>query len=157
MKRMIPVLALVAAGLFGTALLAADTANDVKWTEDYKAALEQAKKDKKMVLLDFTGSDWCGPCISLHDKVLSSPEFAKWAKERFVLVTLDYPSEKKQTDAVKKQNAELKDKYKIQGYPTVILLNAEEKEVARTLGYGGQVPAEWIATQEKELAKGTAK
>jgi protein disulfide-isomerase len=95
--------------------------------------------------------------MNLHEKVLSSPEFAKWAKDKFVLVTLDYPSEKKQADAIKKQNTELKDKYKIQGYPTVIVINGDEKVLASSLGYGGEKPADWIASQEKEIAKGQGK
>jgi len=123
-----------------------------KWTENYAAALAQAKKEKKMLLLDFTGSDWCGYCIKLHDAVFSKPEFAKWST-RFVLVELDYPHKKQLSAEIKKQNSELKTKYKIQGFPTIIILDADEKKLAEAVGYGGDAVADWTAARDAEIAK----
>jgi len=130
---------------------AAAKGTDIKWTEDYKAALETAKKDKKMVLLDFTGSDWCPPCKALNATVLTSDAFAQWTKDTFVLVDLDYPRAKPQDDATKKQNADLAKQYGIEGYPTIIILNSDGKEIGRQVGYGGEKPDEFIAAREKEI------
>jgi protein disulfide-isomerase len=63
-----------------------------QWETNYSAALEQAAKQNKMVLLDFTGSDWCGWCIKLQKDTFSKPEFQKFAAESLILVELDFPS-----------------------------------------------------------------
>ena len=60
------------------------------WTTDYKAALTKAKAENKNILIDFTGSDWCGWCIKLHREVLDKPEFIDYAKKNLVLLYLDY-------------------------------------------------------------------
>lgn len=105
------------------------------WSDNYTASLAQAKEEKKMVLLDFTGSDWCGWCIKLDEEIFSKGPFKSFAKKSLVLVELDYPRAKEQTDEVKKQNSELKGKFSISGYPTLILVDAEGKEVTRWVGY----------------------
>ncbi len=123
-----------AIGLFaGLALLQAG-ADELHWTTDLPKAQAQAKQEHKLVMMDFTGSDWCGWCIKLNRDVFSKPEFAKYAKDNLVLVEVDFPRAKKQTAEEKKANAALAEKYKIQGYPTIIVLNAEGKQVG-TLGY----------------------
>ena len=119
MKRFAPTatLSLMALGLLltlatcGTDAPAAKNSN-VVWTENYKAALESAKRDNKVVVLHFTGSDWCPPCKALDANVLTSDAFAKWSKDK-VLVDLDYPHDKPQSDEVKKQNADLATEYKV--------------------------------------------
>ncbi|GDX10016.1 hypothetical protein LBMAG57_17880 [Verrucomicrobiota bacterium] len=113
-------LALLSALAFiASPLLAADDA----WITDLPKALEQAKTEKKLVLLDFTGSDWCPPCKNLHAKVLTSEEFSKFAKDSLVLVELDFPKAKPQTAELKAANQELSKKYGIRGYPTIIVLD----------------------------------
>ncbi len=72
-----------------------------------------------MVLLDFTGSDWCGWCIKLQKETFSKPEFQKFAAESLVLVELDFPRGKEQSEELKKQNQELAEKFGIQGFPTL--------------------------------------
>ena len=71
---------------------------------DYAKALETAKAQNKRVLLDFTGSDWCGPCIELNKRVFSSREFRAYADKNLVFVEVDYPRLKKQSAALVKQN-----------------------------------------------------
>lgn len=105
------------------------------WSDNYAASLAQAKEEKKMVLLDFTGSDWCGWCVKLDEEVFSKGPFKSFAKKNLVLVELDYPHGKTQSDEVKKQNSELKSKFAISGYPTLILVDAEGKEVTRWVGF----------------------
>ena len=156
MKRMclsLALSALVVGMAASQPVRAADENAAPKWTDNYKAAVSQAKKEKKMLLLDFTGSDWCGYCIKLHDMVFSKPEFSKWA-DKFVLVELDFPQQKKLSDAVKAQNDQLQKKYQIEGFPTVIILDASEKKLAETVGYGGESPSKWMAAIDDQVAKG---
>ena len=125
-------------------LLAEDT-----WLTDLPKALEQAKSQKKMVLLDFTGSDWCPPCKALHKTVLTSTEFSKFAADNLVLVELDFPRSKQQTPELKAANQSLAKKYEIKGYPTIIVLDADGKELFKKVGYGGTSAADYVA----DLAK----
>src|SRR6478752_1050226 len=92
------------------------------WTTDLEKALEQAKKEKKAVLVEFTGSDWCAPCIAVKKAVLSKKEFSDKAAEKFVLVELDFP---KKDEELAKKNEPLRDKYNVEGFPTILLLTAE--------------------------------
>jgi thioredoxin-related protein len=104
------------------------------WTEDHPAALKQAKAEKKDVLLDFTGSDWCIWCQKLHKEVFDTEAFKKAAPGHFVLVELDFPNKAKQADELKKQNADLKKKFSVRGFPTIFLTDAEGRVYAQT-GY----------------------
>ncbi len=120
------------------------------WMTDYKAALAKAKKEKKVVLADFTGSDWCGWCIKLKDEVFSKPEFQAWAADNVVLLELDFPKHTPQSDELKKQNQELQKEFAIEGFPTILFLDAKGKNVGQS-GYVEGGPAAWIAAAEKEL------
>ena len=122
------------------------------WSEEYDKALAQAKADKKLVLLDFTGSDWCGWCIKLDKEVFSKPEFEEYAKKNLVLLEADYPQSKEQTKELKAQNEKLQKQYKIEGYPTVIVLNSEGKKVGE-LPYMEGGPKAFIAALEKLKGK----
>jgi len=124
-------------------------AADLNWGTDVPKALAQAKADKKMVLLDFTGSDWCGWCIKFDKETLSTDKFADYAKSHLELVTLDFPNKKPQSDALKSANATLQKKYNVDGFPTFILLNADGKEIGRQVGYAPGGPEAFIAELEK--------
>jgi thioredoxin-related protein len=124
---------MVAALVFGV-LARSVRADEGIWQTDFKAAMAKAKTDKKYMLVDFTGSDWCGWCIKLHNEVFDKEPFKATAPKQYVLVELDYPQQKKQSDELKKQNAELSEKYKIEGYPSVLLMDADGQVIART-GY----------------------
>ena len=114
-----------------------------KWETDFEVAKKRAKAEKKPMLLDFTGSDWCGWCIQLKKEVFSTPEFAKYAKDNLVLVEVDFPQTKKLPKEEAEQNEKLQQEYKIEGYPTIILLNADGKKVAST-GYQKGGPQKYI-------------
>jgi thioredoxin-related protein len=129
------------------ALLQAAAA-ELNWLTDLPKAQAQAKTEKKLVMLDFTGSDWCGWCIKLHKEVFSQPEFADYAKKNLVLVEVDFPRSKPQSAELKKANAALQDKYKVEGYPTIIVLNGEGKKVGE-LGYQPGGPKAFIAELDK--------
>ncbi len=87
-----------------------------------------------MLLLDFTGSDWCGWCRILRKEVFSQPEFEEYAKKNLVLVTVDFPRTKALSLEVRKQNQSLAQKFEIRGFPTIVILNGEGKPVGM-LGY----------------------
>jgi protein disulfide-isomerase len=117
------------------------------WKTDYSAALAQAAKENKMVLLDFTGSDWCGWCIKLQKDTFSKPEFKKFAEQSLVLVELDFPRGKTQSDELKRQNEELAEKFGVQGFPTLVLLDPQGKETVRNVGYlqgGPEAFIQWV-------------
>ena len=118
------------------------------WETDYKKAQDQAKAGDKLVLLDFTGSDWCGWCIRLDREVFSKPEFLDYANKNLVLVEIDFPRGKAQSASLKKQNQELADQYGIQGFPTVVVLNGKGKKVGE-LGYMEGGVSAFIAELEK--------
>ena len=116
----------------------------VTWLTDLDAAKAQGVKENKPVLVDFTGSDWCPPCIQLHKVVFESAEFAAVAS-KYVLVELDYPRKTPQAPELKAKNAELSKKFGISGFPTVLLIDAKSGEVfGKTVGFGGQTAKEYL-------------
>ena len=126
-------------------LLATITARaEVTWLTDLDAAKAKGLKENKPVLVDFTGSDWCPPCIQLHKVVFGSAEFAAVAT-KYVLVELDYPRNKPQSAEVKAKNREWQQKYAVNSFPTILLLDAKSGEVfGRVGGFGGQTAKEYL-------------
>jgi protein disulfide-isomerase len=126
-----------------------------EWQTDYEQALATAKAAKKCVLLNFTGSDWCGPCIEMRKVVFSKAAFLNYAKAHLVLVELDYPRRKALPENVAKQNGRLMNEYGIErsGYPTMILLNPDGKSLGQLEGYSGERPGDIIAWVEKLCGK----
>ncbi|MBI1367554.1 MAG: thioredoxin fold domain-containing protein [Planctomycetes bacterium] len=120
------------------------------WTESFADAQAQAQKTGKPILADFTGSDWCIWCKRLDKEVFSKEEFTTWAAEHVILLKLDFPQSKPQTAETKQQNHRLAKKYKIDGYPTVLLLDADGKVLGQT-GYEKGGPKPWIANVEKMI------
>lgn len=98
------------------------------WETDLDKAMEQAKVEKKSVLIDFTGSDWCPPCIVLNKSVFSKKEFINEASKKFVLVKIDFP---KGNPALAEKNEPIAKKFNIDGFPTCVLLDHEGKEFTR--------------------------
>jgi protein disulfide-isomerase len=135
---------LIALGLTLVGITASAESN---WVTDYKKAQEDAKASKKLMLLEFTGSDWCGWCMKLDKEVFSTPEFQNFASKNLVLVKLDFPRSKPQTEALKKQNEQLAQKYGIQGFPTIIVLNGQGEKVGE-LGYIEGGPSPFLAKLE---------
>jgi thioredoxin-related protein len=128
--------------------LAQVKAAELDWQTDLPKAQAQAKTEKKLVMLDFTGSDWCGWCIKLNKEVFSQPAFAEYAKKNLVAVEVDFPNKKKLSAAQKQANDALAKKYEIKGYPTIIVLNSDGKKVGE-LGYQAGGPKAFIAELEK--------
>ena len=118
---------LLAFGLLAPACVRAESV----WTTDYKKAQEQAKASHKLLLLDFTGSDWCGYCFQFDKAILSQPQFKDYANKNLILVEIDFPRRKAQSLETKKQNMELAQHYQIEGFPTLVVLDGEGKTVWR--------------------------
>jgi thiol-disulfide isomerase/thioredoxin len=116
-----------------------------KWYTDLDEAKAVAVKENKPLLVDFTGSDWCGYCIKLHAEVFDKPEFAEFAKG-YVLVELDFPNKKPQPAEEKAKNKATQAKFGVSGFPTVLLLDAKTGEAyGRQSGYGpGSGPKAYI-------------
>lgn len=107
-----------------------------KWYTDLDEAKAVAAKENKPLLVDFTGSDWCGFCIKLHAEVFDKPEFEEFAKG-YVLVELDFPNKKPQPAEEKAKNKATQAKFAVSGFPTVLLLDAKTGEAyGRQSGYG---------------------
>ena len=126
-----------------------------EWLTDFTKAQEKAKTEKKLVLLDFTGSDWCAPCKLLHKDVLTSKEFVEFAKENLVLVEVDFPMRKPQSPELQRANKELQRKFKVPGYPTLVVVNGDGKELGR-LDYNPSFKASDYIAQLKRLQQKAA-
>ena len=122
------------------------------WLTDFKQAKEEAKAQKRLLLVDFTGSDWCGWCIKLEREIFSKPEFQDYAKQNLVLLEVDFPRGKELSASQRLQNHELAEKYEVQGFPTIIVLDGEGKKIGE-LGYLPGGPGPFIAELDK-LRKG---
>ena len=130
----------------------AGAAEEAAWLTDPVAAGAAASKANRPILADFTGSDWCGWCVRLKKEVFDTPEFKAWAAKNVVLLEVDFPRKKAQKPADKARNQALAEKYGIEGYPTIVLMDAAGKELGR-LGYKRGGPEAWIAAAEKALGR----
>jgi protein disulfide-isomerase len=125
------------------------------WITDFEAAKAASAERGIPILVDFTGSDWCGWCIRLKKEVFSEDAFITYARANLVMLELDFPMRFKLPDALREQNETLRERYRIRGFPTILLLDAEGKELART-GYKSGGPEAYIA-HLKELLAGAQK
>jgi thioredoxin-related protein len=127
------------------------------WSSNFAAAQKEAAESKKDLLIDFTGSDWCGWCIKLNKEVFSQDPFKVGVKDKFVLVELDYPQDKSKLSAeTLKQNQELAKKYPVGGYPTLLLVDADGKPFAST-GYQEGGPEAYVKHLDELRAKKAAR
>ena len=138
----------IAVGLLACLALWQVNAAQLEWQTDAPKALAKAKAEKKMVMLDFTGSDWCGWCIKLNKEGFSQPAFVEYADKNLVAVEVDFPRKKALSAAQKQANAALARKYNVEGYPTIIVLNSDGKKIGE-LGYQPGGPKAFIAALEK--------
>jgi protein disulfide-isomerase len=122
------------------------------WITSYEQGQQEAKANNKLVLLNFTGSDWCGWCILLDREVFSKPQFKEYASKNLVLVEVDFPKMKPMSEAMRTQNARLAQRYQVQGFPTIIVLSGDG-QIVGALGYMQGGPDAFIAVLEK-LRKG---
>ena len=113
----------------------ATAAADIEWLTDYKKAQEEAKSANKVVLVEFTGSDWCPPCIKLKREVFDKREFQEYAAKNYVLLEIDFPRAKAQSEEARHQNEELAMKFGVRVFPTTLLIDGEGKPIVILEGY----------------------
>ncbi len=118
-------------------------AADSLWQTDFAAAKAKAEKEHKLLLIDFTGSDWCGWCKKLKKEVFSQKLFKEQAPKDFILVELDFPQKTKLDEKLTAQNQALAKAYGISGYPSIIRADAKGVELART-GYKAGGPQAYL-------------
>ncbi len=104
------------------------------WSDNFEETVAKAKAENKYVFLNFSGSDWCSWCIKLDKEVLSQTVFQDYAKKNLILMVADFPRYKELPLELAEQNQKLAEKYEIEGYPTVIILDPNSK-VAGVTGY----------------------
>jgi disulfide reductase len=131
------------------ALAAAAQAEEGAWMTNLAKAQATAKKENKMVLMDFTGSDWCEPCKALHKNVLTAKEFLNYAKDNLVLVLVDFPNSKPISAEQRKANNALLQQFKVRAFPTVIVLDENGKQLSFKAGYAGTSAHEFVSELQK--------
>ncbi|MCW8132247.1 MAG: thioredoxin family protein [Planctomycetota bacterium] len=130
--------------LLGLAAMGTTRAAELQWFTDFEAAKAAAAKDKKDIVVDFTGSDWCGWCIKLKQEVFDQEAFVKEAPSKYVFVELDFPRGKELDPKLKEQNQALMEKYQVRGFPTILMLDSKGELIGRT-GYQAGGPEKYLA------------
>ena len=118
------------------------------WQPDFEKAKQVAKEKNELILLNFSGSDWCGPCIRMRKEILDNEAFTQMADNSLVLVNADFPRNKKnQPDKnTQKQNEALADKYNAEGkFPFTLLLDANGNVLKTWDGLPNETAAEFAA------------
>jgi thioredoxin-related protein len=108
------------------------------WETDFENAKKMAEKEHKLILLNFSGSDWCIPCIRLRKEVFENTSFKTFADSNLVLLNADFPRLKKNklSKDLQKKNDKLAEKYNAQGsFPMTLLLDAKGKVIKSWEGY----------------------
>jgi protein disulfide-isomerase len=122
------------------------------WQTDLPSALATAKAENKHILMDFSGSDWCGWCIKLENEVFSKAAFIDYAQENLVLVLVDFPRKTQLPAEQAAANQALAQKYQVQGFPTVLILNPQGELVERT-GYQQGGPDAYVDMIKKAIGQ----
>lgn len=110
----------------------------LSWMGDFSQAQKDASTQKKLILLNFSGSDWCGPCIKLKHDVFESETFGQYAQNKLVLVRADFPRLKKNQLPADQQarNDQMAEKYNPNGkFPLTVLINSQGKVLKEWEGY----------------------
>lgn len=117
------------------------------WRTDFSSAKTEAAKQEKHILLKFSGSDWCLPCIKMEKNVFDQQVFEEYANEHLVLVNADFPQKKKNMPSAEiiKQNETLAEQYNKEGsFPLTILLDANGAVIKKWKGYKNATPEAFI-------------
>lgn len=153
---------LVLACLF-LAVLSVNAQEELTWHTSFDEASKIAMKEKKPLLLFFTGSDWCGWCVRLQREVFEHDEFIEWADENVVLLELDFPRRKQLPYELKQQNVNLQQLLGVRGYPTIWFAEVQNKGTRKEpklnlnklgkLGYQRGGPKAWVTSAETIISK----
>lgn len=118
------------------------------WMTNFDEAKAAASKENKMILLNFSGSDWCAPCIKMKREVFESDSFKQYASQHLVLLRADFPRMKKNQPSKEQiqRNEAMAEKYNPQGkFPLTVLLDANGKVIKEWDGYANQSPDNFVA------------
>src|SRR5471030_1334298 len=129
-------------------LLVAAFIPTVTWLGDFNQATVEAAKTHKLILVNFSGSDWCGPCIRLRKEILETEYFETFASSHLLLVRADFPRQKKnQLDKEQvKRNESLADKYNAEGkFPYTLLIDENGKVLRSWDGFPNERPEQFVA------------
>lgn len=129
-----------------------DAQTPLAWTTNFDSAKVKAIQEDKFILLNFSGSDWCGPCIKMRKEILSSETFQKYATDHLIVVNADFPRMKKnkQEKTLEQQNEKLADLYNKQGkFPYTLLLNKNLKILKIWDGYPQFTQDEYSTIQDQ--------
>jgi len=154
MKTILAIATLTLVGVTG--LFAVPAVQSGVWTQDLEAAKVVAKEKGLPLLLNFTGSDWCGWCKLMDKNVFGKPEWETYAADKLMLVTLDFPRDKSLVpEAYVARNNELKKQFGVRGYPTYVLVDSDgETEIGR-LGAGRDKTAASFAAEIEQVLQFT--
>lgn len=128
------------------------------WHTNLDKAIAISNEESKPIFMFFTGSDWCGWCIRLQKEVFKTPEFEAWAKEKVVLLELDFPRRTIQSDELRIQNGNLQQFFQVAGYPSIWITKAltiDGKTSFEKIGITGYLaggPKPWLANADTILA-----
>ncbi|MFA7483387.1 MAG: thioredoxin family protein [Vulcanimicrobiota bacterium] len=123
------------------------------WLTDWEAATAEAKRANKPILINFTGSDWCGWCIRLKKEVFETEAFKNWAGQKVVLMEADFPRKKALAPNLAAQNQQLAQRYQISGYPSIIFVDGGGNQLGPRYGYQEGGPEAWIKGAEQCMKK----
>lgn len=129
------------------------TLSFIPWQPDFETATTQAKEKHQLILLNFSGSDWCIPCIRMRKNIFDNDSFSAITNNRLVMVNADFPRNKRNqlSASLKKQNEALADKYNSTGkFPYTVLLDADGKVLKSWDGLPKE-SAEEFALEVKQL------
>lgn len=118
-----------------------------EWQATFSDAVSVSVREKKPIVLVFSGSDWCAPCIKLERNIWQSKEFMAYSKENYVLYRADFPRKKSNQLAsdITEQNRELAETYNPKGYFPLVVVLSPNKEVLGTTGYKNSTPDAYIS------------
>ena len=120
------------------------------WLINYEQALETASETNKVILINFTGSDWCPWCMRLAEEVFEQKEFLDYAEKNLVLLKIDFLRRTRQPREVSEYNQALAQRYNIQGFPTIVIIDKEENILLVT-GYRQGGAADYVEHLEEGI------
>lgn len=153
MKRQFSILCCLATLTMTSAIAEEPPSPGIKWHTDFEIAKRESKKTGKPILIEFSGSDWCLPCIRLEKQVLKQEPFITFAQKNLVLVYCDLPYRKKISKELKAHNKALAEQYQAEIYPVVVLVDATGKTIHRVDGYYGDPGDTYVGKLRKALRK----
>ncbi|MEW4565022.1 thioredoxin family protein [Bremerella sp. JC770] len=109
----------------------------IAWRTNLEEAQEEARESGKVLVLFFTGSDWCVYCHLLEEHVLTKPDMMELIERTTIPVKLDYPNESRLPDELAAQNAQVRQRLGIQGFPSVCLVDDQLRAITAIRGFSG--------------------